>query len=241
MEPTEISPAWRAYIESSFREVRVQTASEVVTALRSERRAWLVALTAIIFATVLACASLYAFSRDKPNGFLVTVDKASGETSTVLMMDKGSVAYGEALAKHNLHRYVLSCEQYVRAVLQFDYDTCMILSRGQVKSTYAAKFSGDKPQDSIEGQVWRIEIASIVLLGDDNQRATVNWKRIKKFANGQPDTIEKFVSSINYGFDTVNLQREKEWMLNPVSFGVTSYRTDPVFENKSLTTSAPPS
>jgi type IV secretion system protein VirB8 len=202
--------------------------SKVFLTERAEARAWRVAAGAAFLAILSMAVTVYTVKRDKPAAFLVTVDRATGETSTLRTLDADTQEYGEALAKHNAKRYVEACESYIYPMLQRDYDVCLTLSNDTVGTEYGKKFEGDKALDKVLGAhtEWRSTVISVRLPKDQPGKSVVSWQRIKR-ASGVESPVERFVSTLTYAYQPLVAVKESVWIENPTGYKVTAYRADP--------------
>lgn len=197
---------------------------------RSSKFAWRVALASAVVAIVAIAALAVLVSRFQPVAFLVTVDKATGETSVVKTLDRDTVEYSEMQDKHNINQFVLSRERYLFQLLQYDYDTTLNLSTDEVGSVYAKLFDGDKALDKVlgAGTEYRIQILSTRLPKDQPGKAIISFEKVVRRSNaGEPEAPARFVATLSYTYKPTLLAKEAAWVANPTGFKVTAYRADP--------------
>src|SRR5665213_990727 len=111
--------------------------SHVLAREKSERRAWLIAAISIGIAalSVIAVTALAPLKKVVP--FLVSIDKASGETQVVAVLDAKAVTHNELVDRYWVMNYVRARERYDWGLLQYDYDTVIRLSDDKVAKQYA--------------------------------------------------------------------------------------------------------
>lgn len=197
---------------------------------QSNKFAWRVAAAAVLVAVIAVIAVAVLVSRFQPFAFLVTVDKATGETSVVKTLDSNTVQYDEMQDKHNINRFVMSRERYLYQLLQYDYDTTLNLSTDEVGNAYAKLFEGDKALDKVlgAGAEYRITILSTRLPTDQPGKAIVSFERIIRRANTrEAEAPARFVATLSYVYKPTLLAKEAVWVANPTGFKVTAYRADP--------------
>jgi type IV secretion system protein VirB8 len=200
---------------------------------RSERRAWVVAGIATVAAllAVGGMALLAPFKRVVPMVF--AVDKASGNTELVNAADDRNVAqlgYQELLDKHWASRYVLSRESFLYPLLQTDYDTVLMLSADNVGRDYARLFEGADPRDKKLGPMteWKVTVLSVSLQRDPvGTKAVVRFQREQRRLDAErPELPTFYVATMAYEYKPSMFGKEKDLIVNPLGFRVTSYRLD---------------
>ena len=200
---------------------------------KSERRAWLVAATAVVMAVVAVSgmALLAPFKRVVPMVF--AVDRASGNTELVNAADDRNVAqlgYQELLDKHWASRYVMSRESYFYRLLQTDYDTVLMLSADDVGRDYARLFEGADPRDKKLGPQteWKVTILSVSLQRDGvGPKAVVRFQREQRRLDAErPEMPTFYVATMAYEYKPSMFGKERDLIQNPLGFRVNSYRVD---------------
>lgn len=200
---------------------------------RSERRAWIVAAVATVAAlmAVGGMALLAPFKRVVPMVF--AVDKASGNTELVNAADDRNVAqlgYQELLDKHWASQYVVARESYFYRLLQTDYDTVLMLSADDVGRDYARLFEGADPRDKKLGPMteWKVTVLSVSLQHDGvGSKAVVRFQREQRRLDAErPEPATYYVATMAYEYKPSMFGKEKDLIINPLGFRVTSYRVD---------------
>lgn len=202
---------------------------------KSETKAWRVAGVAIVVAIVCVASIAVLVSRHKPFAFLVTVDKHTGETSTIRQIDENApVDYETVADKHDIKRYIEARESYYYQLLQRDYDLTRILSCDDVRMSYEKLYDGEKALDTVlgAGVQYRVKVLSVRLPNDEPGKAVVSYERItKKSTTGESEQPMRFVATLSYKKGGISLT-ENEWIENPRGFKVCAYRSDTEYSSQ---------
>lgn len=184
--------------------------------------------TAVIVMLLVVVGILVA--RHRPLGFLVTVDKASGETSTVLPVDQSAFDLREIEVKHDVKRYVEAKEGYYYPFLQRDYDLVMSMSCDDVAKDYNKQFDGDKGLDKVlgAGTQWKVAVRNIRLPQERPGEAVVSIEKTVWHGLVQDETIPaaRYIVTLNYKNEQSMTAKESEWIENPRGFKACAYRRD---------------
>lgn len=200
---------------------------------KSERRAWVVAglACAVTAVAVGAIAFLAPFRRVVPMVF--AVDKVSGNVELVNALNDRNVAqlgYQELLDKHWATEYVTARESYYYRLLQTDYSTVLMLSADDVGRDYARLFEGADPRDKKLGPTtqWKVTVISVTLANDGaSQKAVVRFEREQRRLDAdKAEAPQFFVATMSYEYKPSLFGKEKDLIINPLGYRVTSYRVD---------------
>lgn len=191
---------------------------------------WRLFYGALVCIGVLIVCLVILVVRHRPLGFLVTVDKATGETSTVLPLDETTFNLNEIEVKHDVKRFVEAREGYYYPLLQRDYDLVLAMSCEDVFADYNKQFDGDKGLDKVLGAAtqWRIDVRSIRLPKDDPGKAVVSfektvWRGVTRDESVAP---ARYVVTMTYKNEPSMKAKESEWIENPRGFKACAYRRD---------------
>jgi type IV secretion system protein VirB8 len=221
-------PAVRAHALDAFMgEAQSWEASREAQRDKSERRAWLVAASACMVAVLAVTAVALMLPLKATVPYLVYVDKTTGNTEVVNALNERIVGYQELNEKHWARHYVIARESYLYTLLQHDYDSVLALSADEVGANYAKLFEGDAAKDKRlgAGTQERINVISVVLPPDQTGKAVVRFEKTVKRVNAdQADPPQTFVATMAYEFKPSMRGREKDLIMNPLGFKVTSYR-----------------
>lgn len=199
---------------------------------RSERRAWCVAVTAVLVAacSAAALAVMVPFYRVVP--LPIEVDRLTGEAQVIDVLDAHHVHIKELEDKHWVEAYVRARERYDWGLLQLDYDSVLTMSDDAVARVYKSIYSGPNALDHQLGTSAQriVRILSTTLPSDEPGRAVVHIERTS-LKNGQPDaeSTQRFVVTLAYTYRPPVFTRENIAVMNPLGFTVTAYSRDPEY------------
>lgn len=208
-------------------------------ARRSERRAWMVAFSAIGMSLILAGGYFYMLPLKQKVPYLVMADAYTG-TATVAHLTGNFGPHGittnEAINRSNVAHFVLARESYDLAMLNLgDWKTVQTMASPGVKAAYMAEYSSQNP-DSLYKQYGkdraiRIRLLSIVLLdsgpGRPPRGATVRFQRsLYDKATGATHPMDNKIATLEFTYKP-NLEMDDQSRIeNPLGFWVTGYRVD---------------
>lgn len=191
---------------------------------------WRLFYGALVVIVLLIVAIMILVNRHRPLGFLTTVDKATGETSTVLPLEESTFDVHEMEAKHDVKRYVEAREGYYYPHLQRDYDLVMLMSCDEEAAVYNKQFDGDKGLDKVlgAGTQWRSKVQSVRLPKDEPGKAVVTFEKTVWHGVVRDETIPatRYVVTFAYKYEPSMLAKEAEWIENPRGFKACAYRRD---------------
>ncbi len=209
-------------------------------ARRSERRAWMVAWAAIVMALVLAGGYFVFLPLKEKVPYLVMADAYTGTSSVArLSGDFGNqgISASEALNKSNISHFVLARESYDYSQFgQRDWNTVHAMAAPGVTTGYAKLFANTNPANpqalfgrnrSIRVKILSVQLHDSVDTNAKPKAATVRFQRSlydKMAGTSQP--LDSKIASIEYAYKSNLKMDERNRMLNPLGFQVTSYRVD---------------
>lgn len=198
---------------------------------RSERRAWWIAIVAVVIAgaAVIGLATLAPFKMVVP--YVFTVDQATGNVELVSATnDRTIVGYQELLDKHWAQKYVVARESYFYKLLQHDYDTVLSLSSDPVAQQYSSLYSGTDARDKKYGASVEMDVKVLsVTLSEDpvGQKAVVRFEKTVRNVQAQrADPPTYWVATLAYEYKPSTFGKERDLIRNPLGYTVTSYRVD---------------
>jgi len=209
-------------------------------ARRSERRAWLVAWSAIVMALILAGGYFYFLPLKEKVPYLVMADAYTG-TSTIARLTGNfgdqSIAASEALNKSNVAHFVMARESYDNSQIgQRDWNTVHAMAEPQVTAGYAQLYSSTNPNNPItlfgKAKTIRVKILSLQLQGSPNtneqfKTATVRFQRsLYDKASGTSEPIDSKIAMLEFVYKSNLKMDDSNRILNPLGFQVTGYRVD---------------
>ncbi len=208
-------------------------------ARRSERRAWRVAMAAVMIAVILAAGIFYMLPLKEKVPYLVMADAYTG-TSTVARLEKDfdnrSVTTSEAINRSNVAHFILARESYDLALMTLrDWTTVYTMSSRDVAAGYTTLHARNNPEAPFHlygaGRAIRVGILSIVLIGGDADQpprgATVRFQRsLHDKAAGATRPLDSRIATLEFTYKPNLKMDEKHRIENPLGFQVTSYRVD---------------
>ena len=208
-------------------------------ARRSERRAWGVAISAIVMALLLAGGYFYMLPLKEKVPFLVMADAYTGTSTVARLTDdivNQRITASEAINRSNVAHFVLGRESYDLALTNLrDWTTVLTMSSPGVAAAYTSLHSSLNPDSpyKIHGKdrAIRVKILSIVLLkaGADAvpKGATVRFQRsLFDKQTGASRPFDSKVATMEFIYKP-NLKMDDQHRIeNPLGFQVTSYRVD---------------
>ncbi len=211
-------------------------------AKRSERRAWIVAWSAVALVLILAGGYYYMLPLKQKVPYLVMADAYTG-TATVARLDGDFALRGittrEAINRSNVAHFVLARESYDLALVDLrDWKTVQTMAAGDVKKPYMYLFSSSNPNNpaSLYGknQAIRVKLLSIQLIGGDPGKtprgATIRFQRsLYDKINGVTRTLDNKIATMAFTYKQNLEMTDQNRIENPLGFWVTSYRVDDDF------------
>jgi type IV secretion system protein VirB8 len=208
-------------------------------ARRSERRAWTVAICAVVMSLILAGGYFIFLPLKQKVPYLVMADAYTG-TATVARLagdfNKNSITASDAINRSNVAHFVLARESYDYALIQLrDWTTVYTMSAPNVAAEYSALHSprnADSPFNSYgQAQAIRVKILSIQLIGGSDgampKGATVRFQRsVLDKPSAQSKPLDSRIATLEFLYKTNLSMDEKDRIENPLGFQVTSYRVD---------------
>lgn len=206
-------------------------------ALRSQKRAWLVAGCAVFLALVLAVGCMLMLPLKERTPFLVLADPYTG-TATVapLVSDlsRSPVTANAAINKANIANYVTARESYdYNILIQRDWRLVWTMSTSGQGKEYDESLSRGNPQSPINlyGKLKAIRINIISLTPnqegwfDKVGSATVRFQRVLVDKNnGAPSILDTRVATVVYTYNEALSLTDEQRFSNPLGFQVTDYR-----------------
>jgi type IV secretion system protein VirB8 len=208
-------------------------------ARRSERRAWLVAFSAIVMSLILAGGYFYFLPLKEKIPYLVMADAYTGTSSVARLREdfnNRSITTSEAINRSNVAHFVLARESYDVAIMRLrDWKTVYTMSGPDVSAEYSRLHANNDPASPFNtygrDRAIRIRILSIVLLGGSEnvapKGATVRFQRSlfdKKAGVTKP--LDSKIATLEFSYKSNLSMSEENRIENPLGFQVTSYRVD---------------
>lgn len=196
----------------------------------SLKRAWLVAWTFGIAFVLSLCTILFLIPLKKEVPYLIMVDKA-GKTDIVTLINEKQITVNEALAKHDIYRYVGLREGYYWDTANNDFRLLQLFSSQTEQDEVSKIYNPTSGRQIKFANKIKIvpDVQSIILSqgGSNTNIATVRAK-LQYFStkNNTIERVDNVIINLTYIYDLNIKLLEKYRVENPLGFTVTSYRID---------------
>ena len=213
-------------LKEYFDKARRFDQDRMVSAERSKRLAWFVA----IVASVLACVSVAAVVALTPlktvEPFVIRVDNSTGIVDVVSAMASTAGNYDEEVTKYFAARYVRAREGYVWSEAEENFRTASLMSNAAEQQRFAAAYRGGNPESpqNVYGRsaTSRIGIKSISLINSN----VVSVRYTRTITSGEDVRTTHWVATITYSYANAPIS-SSDRLVNPLGFVVSEYRADP--------------
>jgi type IV secretion system protein VirB8 len=216
-------------------------------ARKSERRAWLVAWSAIVMSLILAGGYFLFLPLKEKVPYLVMADPYTGTASVARLtgnFQDRDVTTEEAINKSNVAQFVLARESYDSGLIgQRNWRTTLAMAGPAVSPAYIALHSESNPERPFRlygaSSSVRARILSIVLIGGGAGTrptgATVRFQRsLYDKGRGQVQPLDSRIATLEFTYNPDLRLSEEDRLLNPLGFRVTNYRVDDDFAAASV-------
>lgn len=211
-------------------------------ARKSERRAWMVAWSAILMSLILAGGYFLFLPLKEKVPYLVMADPYTGTASVARLsgnFQDRDVTTEEAINKSNVAQFVLARESYDSGLVgQRNWRTTLSMAGPAVAPAYIALHSESNPERPFRlygsASSVRARILSIVLIGGGAGArptgATVRFQRsLYDKGRGQAQPLDSRIATLEFTYNPDLRLSEEDRLLNPLGFRVTNYRVDDDF------------
>lgn len=208
-------------------------------ARRSEKRAWLVAWTAIVMALILAGGYLLFLPLKEKVPYLVMADPYTGTASVARLVgdfENRDVTTQEAVNKSNVAQFILARESYDSGLIgQRNWRTTLSMAGPAVAPAYKtlhAESNFERPYRIYGGaKSLHIRILSIALIGGGEgsrpSGATVRFQRnVYDKGQGRSDPLDNKIATMEFTYNQDLRLNDEDRLLNPLGFRVMNYRVD---------------
>lgn len=201
--------------------------SRIAEIEKSRTVAWRVAYGSGI-AAILAIAAVCLMTPLKTSvPYVIRVDNHTGATDIVTVLKDAKNTYGEVTDKYFLAQYVRYRENYDWDTIQATYDATNLLSSNAVQSEFKLFYDkSDAPHKVLKDKSRvSVTINAITFIGDVAQ---IRFEKTTLPVGGQsvPSAPVRWIATIAYKYENTPI-KEKDRLINPLGFQVTSYRIDP--------------
>lgn len=210
-------------------------------ARRSEKRAWMIAWTAIFMVMVMLGGFVYILPLKKEVPYLIMADAFTGQATVATLRgdfsSKNSITQSEALNRSNIAQYIIARESYDLAMMNVrDWNLVHMMSSKNVAAGYAAIHSRTNQESPFKvygkDRAIRVKILSMQLdrkgTGEAaRNNATIRFQRViydKK--TGETKPLDSKIARLEYNYNPNLAMDEKERYNNPLGFQVIEYTLD---------------
>ena len=199
----------------------------------SARRAWLVAVAALLVA-VCASAAVFALSplkRVEP--FLIRVDNSTGLVDVVPLY-AGTADLPEVVTRHLVSEYVAQRERYIPALAETDYEQIGAYHSAQMNQAWAGMWSRTNPDSPLVRYGDSTQVTTAVEAVSFLKRTVggasvvqVRFSTNTQRTSGAANESASFLATIEIGYGKPSTDTRMR-ALNPLGFKVTEYHREPV-------------
>jgi type IV secretion system protein VirB8 len=215
-----------------FAEAASWDADRYLLAVRSARRAWIVAAAGWLCAlmSALALALLLPLKRVEP--FVVRVDSTTGVVDVVPAYRAGA-QLEPAVARYFLTHYVSVCERFNYATAESDYEECGAFHAAQRNQAWYALWNPHNPASPLnvhkDGSTVRVQVQSVSFFqraSGVTDLAQVRYLKAERAAGGADERFTHWIATIQYAFTAPSQDpRVRRW--NPLGFKVIELTAEP--------------
>ena len=195
-------------------------------ALRSRKRAWILAGSAMGLALISQLSLLALLPLKSFAPFVVTVEKSTGFLEVSSSLESSLLSEDEAVTQANLVQYLTLREQYNPAVLEQNYERVMLMSDDRALKDYQSLWSAQNPENPsiVLGKKAAIDvqIKSVALLNEN----TASVRFIKQQFEHERKAVSHWNAIIQFRYSQKPMRMAQRFQ-NPLGFKVTSYRVNP--------------
>jgi type IV secretion system protein VirB8 len=177
-------------------------------------------------------ALLVAMPFKEVQPYVITVDKMTGETSVARSIsDAETITYGKALDDHWVRTFIIERNGYEWETVQNSFNTVKLMSSDKVFSEYNKYIQAENSPVNIFGEKGKIKIkvstpVEYPSVDKTEKLVRVNFTLIVQDEagnnrSGYKPTVWEAIITYNYKKE---LEAERDRVINPLNFQVTSYR-----------------
>lgn len=212
---------------SSFQQASQWEASRVLSAERSERRAWLVAGVFAIGFVMAAGAIMMMMPLKQITAQFYRIDNATGSIEMFTTLADEMVTDDEVMNEYWLARFVLHYETYNWHTLNTDYRTIGLMAAPDVAAEYVARFEGERALDKVYADKVKqtVNVINVVPSGFNTAavRFTLTTTNVR---TGSIKDSTRYLATMAFEYTGEERTSKGVRLVNPKGFTVTSYRAD---------------
>ena len=207
-------------------------AERMAQAARARRVAWRVATAGWLCALTSSAALALLMPLKRVEPFLVRVDNSTGVVDVVPVYT-GHAAFGKAVTRYFLTRYISVCERFDFAIAESDYEECGAFNSARLNEALYAKWNRANPSSPLnvhkDGSIDAVRIESVSFFkraSGASDLAQVRFVRIARAGDGAPGQSTHWIASIEYRYSgPPDDPRTRAW--NPLGFEVLELDIEP--------------
>lgn len=213
-------------LKEYFDKARRFDQDRLISAERSKRLAWFVAIVSSVLASVSVAAVVALTPLKTVEPFVIRVDNSTGIVDVVSAMASTADGYEEEVTKYFAARYVRAREGYVWSEAEENFRTASLMSNSAEQQRFAAAYRGGNPESpqNVYGRsaTSRVGIKSISLINNN----VVSVRYTRTLTRGEDVRTTHWVATITYSFTNAPIS-SSDRLVNPLGFVVSEYRADP--------------
>lgn len=213
-------------LKKHFADAKRFDQDRVVTAMRGQRTAWMVAGLATGTAASLGLAIAMIMPLKTVEPYVIRVDNATGIVDVVSALSSEKTTYDAAVTKYFAGAYVRSREGFAVAEAESNFKRVSLLSAAEEQARFAAHYSGRNPESPqvIFGRsaTSKITIASISMV----TKSVASVRYLRLVTKGEDKSITHWVATVTFSYQNVPLSAADR-LINPLGFVVSEYHADP--------------
>lgn len=192
---------------------------------KSEKRAWAIAISAIILLLISWFILLIILPLKEVTPYVIQVNEKTGIPDVITVADPINISASDALDKYFVNKYIQDRESYTYQTIQQNYTLTQLYSDDRVKADYLAFMNtSNAPDRVIKKGTITVKVNSIIL-EDYNGTNLATARIVKTFNNERNETILRhFVIKLAYEYEPRQKLQLSYRLENPLGFMVTSYQ-----------------
>ncbi|PIT54255.1 virB8 family protein [Snodgrassella communis] len=204
--------------------------SEIDMVRRNSKIAWRIAIGCLVITgmAIGAVAALTPLKTVQP--YVIRVDNNTGATDIVTTLKQSEKTYGEVIDKYWLAQYIKYRESYDWQTIQTTYDATMLLSAQPVQQEFAKIYTDNNPNAPHKILKDRFKvIVNVKAISFVGQMAQIRFdKQLIPLTGDLSKTTppQQLIATVAFDYANQPMQ-EKDRLVNPLGFQITSYRVDP--------------
>jgi type IV secretion system protein VirB8 len=204
--------------------------SEIDMVRRNSKIAWRIAIGCLVITgmAIGAVAALTPLKTVQP--FVIRVDHNTGATDIVTTLKHSEKTYGEVIDKYWLAQYIKYRESYDWQTIQTTYDATMLLSAQPIQQEFAKIYNSNNQNAPHKILKDRFKVVvNVKAISFVGQMAQIRFDKQLIPLTGdlsKATSPQQLIATVAFDYANQPMQ-EKDRLVNPLGFQITSYRIDP--------------